>query len=68
MVHFITVKGVDFAACPLFKKLAVVISLMVSVLHCNPLASNMVLQVFFVPLSFTHNMEQWFWCRCYREL
>jgi flagellar biosynthesis protein FlhB len=67
MLHFITVKEVVSAACPLFKKLAVV-SLVVSVLHYNPLASSTVLQVFFVPLSFIHNVEQWFWCRCYREL
>jgi len=68
MLHFITVKGVVSAACSLFKKLAVIISLVVSVLHCNPQASNTVLQVFFVPLSFIHNMEQCFWCQCYREL
>jgi len=68
MLHFITVKGVVSAACTLFKNLAVVISLVVSVLHCNPLASNTVLQIFFVPLSFIHNMEQWFWCWCYRDL
>jgi hypothetical protein len=55
MLHFITVKGVVSASCPLFKKLAVVISLVVIGLHCNPLASNTVLQVFFVPLCFIHN-------------
>jgi len=49
MLHFIT--------SPLFKKLAVVISLVVIVLHCNPLASNTVLRfsLYLCPLCTTWN-------------